>query len=192
VSAEHRGDAPVEVPAHRDLLAGQLGVEVDDAGVHRSRQGVEQLVDRVEGIPLDLQVHLPAQVDHGDSHAGSLDDGVAAPGILGREVRRSHDPLLGAEKGIGLAMPIGVVAERDHVDAGRKDLLRRLLGDSHAPRGVLAVRDDQVRHPLGPKLGHRRRQGLPAGPADDVPYEQEAHRGGSVVDRRRGRAELSR
>ncbi len=30
VGAEHRGDAAVEVPAHRHLLAGHLGVEVDD------------------------------------------------------------------------------------------------------------------------------------------------------------------
>jgi len=175
MGAEHGRDAPVEVPAHRDLLAGELGVEVDDDRVRRPPEGAEELVDRGERISLHLQVHLPAQVDHRDPHPGGLDDRVAAPWILGREVRRPHDPLLGVEKGIGLSVPIGVVAERDHVDARREDLLRRLLGDPHAARGVLAVGDDQVRHPVGPKPGHRRRQGLPARPADDVPYEEQAH-----------------
>ena len=43
VGAEDGGDAAVEVPAHRDLLAGHLGVEVDDHAV-----GLDPLEDRVD------------------------------------------------------------------------------------------------------------------------------------------------
>jgi len=38
VGAEHRRDAAIEVPAHRNLLAGELGVEVDDHRVGGSGQ----------------------------------------------------------------------------------------------------------------------------------------------------------
>ena len=38
VGAEHGGDASVQVPAHRHLLAGHLGVEVDDRPRRRSER----------------------------------------------------------------------------------------------------------------------------------------------------------
>ena len=158
-------------------------MKVDDDRVGCTGQGGEQLVDGAERIALHLQVHLPAEIDHGDAHPGGLDDRVTASRIRLREVDRAQDALLGVEVGIDLAMAVGVVAEGDHVGARREELLRGFLGDAYASRAVLAVDYDQIGHALGAQVGHRRRQGLPAGPPDDVPYEQEAHAGGSVEDR---------
>jgi len=182
MGAEHRGDPAVEVPAHRDLLAGELGMEVDDECVGGARQRFEQVIDGRKRVALDLQVHLAAQVDHRDSHAGGLDDRVPPPGVLRVEVGRPDDPLLGAEVAVGVLVPVGVVAEGDHVDAGVEDRLRRLLGDADATGHVLTVGDHQVGHVLGAQLGHRRRQALPSGLADDIPYEEQAHGRLSVDD----------
>jgi len=175
VRAEHGGDAPVQVPAHRHLLAGQLGVEVDDEGIGRPGERFEQLVDRRERVALDLQVHLTAQVDHRHSHSRCLDDGVAAAGIRRWKIGGADDPPLGVQIRIHLTVAVGVVAERDHVDPCLEDRLGRVRGYADAAGCVLAVRDDEIRHPLRPELRHRRRQALSAGLADDIPYEEEAH-----------------
>ncbi len=79
-------------------------------------------------------------------------------------------------------MPVGVIAESDHVGAGVEDLGGRLLGDPYTTGGVLAVDDDQVGAVLGTQLGHRRRQPCATGLADDVPYEKETHQ---AAERRR-------
>ena len=59
VGPEHRGHPAVEVPSHRDLLAGQLGVEVDEDRVGLPRQLVEQLVDRCEGVRSTCRCIVP-------------------------------------------------------------------------------------------------------------------------------------
>jgi len=186
VRAEHRGHAAVEVPAHRHLLAGQLGVEVDEERVPPSGKGGEQLVDGGERVALDLEMHLPAQVDHADPHARRLDDRVPAPRIRLGEVQRTQHARLRVEIGIDLAMAVGVVAEGDDVGARLEELLRRLLRDADPSGAVLAVDDDEIGHVLGAQSGHRRRQCLATGPPDDVPYEKEAHGGLSLEDRSAG------
>ena len=71
-----------------------------------------------------------------------LDDARAVAGLGGQEVRRAQDPLLLVEVLVDLAVAVGVVAERDHVDAGGEDLLaRHLRRDADAARRVLAVDD---------------------------------------------------
>jgi hypothetical protein len=69
-------------------------VEVDDEGVGGAGERFEQVVDRGEGVALDLQVHLAAQVDDRDPHAGRLDDRVPPPRVPRMEVGRPDDPLL--------------------------------------------------------------------------------------------------
>ena len=64
VGADDRGDAAVEVPAHRHLLARHLGVEVDEEGVGLAFQAVEDGVDLGERRAGGLELHLAAKVDH--------------------------------------------------------------------------------------------------------------------------------
>ena len=67
------------------------------------------------------------------------------PGWLRRKFagRRMRSVLV--EVGVDLAVAVGVVAERDHVDAGREQLVGDLRRDPDAAGGVLAVDDDEVR-----------------------------------------------
>ena len=76
--------------------------------------------------------------------------------------------------GVDLAMAVGVVAERDHVDAGREQLARDLRGDPEAAGGVLAVDDDEVGRVALAQRRQQRQQRALAEPADDVADEQDA------------------
>ena len=69
----------------------------------------------------------------------------AAPRLPTQVVERAHDPLLRIEIGIDLTPVVGVVAERDRVDASSKQLLGDLRRDPEATRDVLAVYHDERR-----------------------------------------------
>jgi hypothetical protein len=122
-----------------------------------------------------LQVEVAAEVDDGHLHPGRFGDRVPAPGVAGREVAGPHDALLRAEVGVDLAVAVGVVAQRDRIGAQTEDLVRRFRGDADPAPGVLAVDHDQIGQVLLAQAGHRRRQPLPPGLADDVADEEEAH-----------------
>ena len=78
------------------------------------------------------------------------------------------------EVGVDLALAVGVVAERDHVDAGREQLVGDLRRDPEAAGGVLAVDDDEVgREALAQRRQQRQQRAL-ADAADDVADEQDA------------------
>ena len=69
VRADDERGLPVEMPAHRDLLAGRLGVEVhdDDAGLGRMRFDLAQ--DHREGIVDRRHEHAAHDVDDADRAA---------------------------------------------------------------------------------------------------------------------------
>jgi hypothetical protein len=56
-----------------------------------------------------------------------------------------------------------VVAERDHVGAGREELVGVLWRDSDPARRVLAVEDDEVHAELPAEVGQHRADHAPAG-----------------------------
>ena len=104
----------------------------------------ERHLDLGERRAAGAQVEIPAHVDHAEAHAAALDHAGAVPGLAAQEVGGPHDPGLGVEIGVDLAAVIGVVAERDRVDAGRKQLVGDLRGDSQAAGDVLAVDDHEL------------------------------------------------
>ncbi len=71
MSADDGPDTPVEVPAHRHLLGGDLGVEVDEEDVDVALEPVEQRVGLCERRPGGAQLDLADQVD--DADAGAVD-----------------------------------------------------------------------------------------------------------------------
>ena len=96
------------------------------------------------------------------------------PGLAAQEVGRAQDRACVVQIGVDLAAVVGVVAERDHVDAGREQLVGDLRRDPEAARGVLAVDDDERR---GVALAQHRQaveQRAPPDAADDVADEQDA------------------
>jgi len=169
VGAEDGGDAAVEVPAHRHLLARHFGVEVDD---HRVLLVVaEDRVDGVEGGAGDTEADAAAEVHDADPHPLDLDHGVAAPGIPLRVVGRPDHPLLAVEELVGLAMAVDVVPRGNDADADAEEVVGRALGDPHPAGRVLAVDDHQVRRIALAQLRHRLPQTLAAGAADHVADE---------------------
>ena len=79
-----------------------------------------------------------------------------------------------------LAVP-GVVAERQHVGAGGEQRLGHLWAEAEAVRGVLGVHHHQIEAKGGPQAGKGGGDGLPAGAAEDVAEEEDAH-GGKIAE----------
>ena len=111
---------------------------------------------------------------------------VPRPGWRAQEVRGPQDEALLVEVGPDLAVAVGVVAERDHVDAGGEQLVGVLGRDADAARGVLAVGDDEVeRELLAQARAAARASARRPGGGDDVADEED---GRHALHGTRGRA----
>ena len=131
----------------RLLLAGRLGVEVDDDGVgaRLQRAGGELAVDGAEGA-VELG-HEDAAHGVDDEHVGAvpgLEEAGALPRRAGREIDRPQETGLALDEDEGLLLIEGVVAERHHVGAGVEEVAEDGFGDAEAPGRVLAIDDDEV------------------------------------------------
>ena len=177
VGAHARQRAPVEMPAHRHLLAGGLGVHVHEHGVAAVAQVRQQRVGLGEGRAHGAEEHLTREVDHAEAPPVRLDHRVAAARAALRVVGRAHDARLLVEVLVDLAVAVGVVAERDRVGAELEQLARGLAGDAHAARGVLAVDHHEVRLVLLADAGKQRGQRPAADAAHHVADEKELHDG---------------
>ena len=95
-------------------------------------------------------------------------------GLAAQEVDRPQDARLCVEIRVHLAPVVGVVPERDHVDARRDQLVRELGRDPQATGHVLAVGDHE--RGLVALAQHRQavQQGAPPDAPDDVADEQHA------------------
>ena len=175
VRPDARGHAPVEVPAHRDLLAGRLRVHVDEHGVGSVAQLGERGIRVRERRADGLQVHEAGQVDHAQAHAVPLDHGVPAARASLRVVRGPHDPLLAIQQVVHLAVPERVVAERDRVGPHLEQLARRLLRDPHAAGGVLPVHHHEVRLVRSTDLRQQRGERPASDAADHIADEEKLH-----------------
>ena len=141
---------------------------------------LEQPVDLLKRRPSGVQEHGAGEVDDPPAHAGLLDDRVAPARIALQIVGRADDAVGRVEELVDLAVPVDVVAGRDHVDAGVEHRRGGALGDAEAAGDVLAVGDDEVRGVALAQAGQRLDQRPPARLADDVADEQEplpAHAG---------------
>ena len=178
VGAEHGRHAAVEMPAHRDLLARRLGVHVDEDVVRRAGQLGDQRVGLGEGGAPRRHEHVARQVDHRQAHAVAGDDRVAVAGLGAQVVGGPQDPRLVVEVGVDLAMAVGVVAERDHIDAGREQLVGDLRRDPEPAGDVLAVDDDERRVVALAQQRQHAQQRPATGRADQVAAEKDSRRGG--------------
>ena len=111
-------------------------------------------VDLGERRASGAQEHVAAEVHDPEAHAVALDDAQAVPGLVAQVVVRAQDRVVLVEVAVDLAAVVGVVAERDDVDARGEQLVGDLRRDAEAAGGVLAVDDDE-----------RRLRGARAGPA---------------------------
>jgi len=163
VRADDGRDAAVEVPAQADLLARRLGVHVDEDVVDLALEAAEDRVDFDERRAAGAEVEVPREVDDPEAHAVALHDREAVARLRAEVVGRPQDPLLVVEVRVDLLAVIGVVAERDDVDARGEELVGDLRRDPEAAGDVLAVHDDERRRVA---LAERRQQAEERAPPD--------------------------
>src|SRR5262249_34824205 len=133
----------------------------------------ERRLDLRERRAPGAQIEVAAEVDHAQADAVAPDDGRAVARLDAQEVGGPQDPRLGIEVRIDLAPVIGVVAERDRVDAGGKQRARGLRRDPESAGDVLAVDDHERRLVALAQLWQALLQRAPANPADEVADEQD-------------------
>ena len=134
----------------------------------------QRRLDLGEGGAARLQEQVAAEVHHAEPHPVFLDHAHAASRLPAQVVERPHDPLLGVEVGVDLAPVVGVVAERDRVDAVAKQLLSDLRRDAKPTRHVLAVDHHERR---GMPLAQDRQaleQRVTPDAAHEIAHEQDA------------------
>ena len=106
---------------------------------------VHELVDHLEGADGRSEEERADQVDHGDLRSvGGRGERQPLAGSTLREVRRSDQAVALFQVRNDLATAPGVIAERDHVDAGREHPVRELGRDPDAVCKVLAVEDAEI------------------------------------------------
>src|SRR5688572_22496724 len=170
VGTDDRGEAAVEMPAHRDLLAGGFGVPIENANARRvSSELIEQTVDGAEWVVGRCHERSPDRV-HDEN---VLDHDPAAAGIAGREVDRTDREWQQLDVVEELALVPHVVPVRDHVRAGGIELARDVGRETRAARGVLTVHDREVDLIFLPDLRQERLDRVAPRTTNDVANKQD-------------------
>jgi len=176
VRPEHRGHAAVEPRRERDLLAGGLGVDVDEDHGCRCPGLLDELVDDLPHAVRRVEEERPEEVDDRDGGpVPSRDDREPAPRGATLEVRGPHDRRRRRQVGPDLFAPPRVVAQRQRVRPRGQQPFGEPWRDADAVCDVLAVDDAGVDlEPLA-EAGQQPLDRVAPGPADDVPDEQQPH-----------------
>jgi Glycosyltransferase family 87 len=191
VGAEHRRHPTVQEPPHGHLLAGRLGVEVDDHDLRLLASLAHEILGHRERAHGRIEEELAEQVDHGDRRAvGGLRHTPPLAGRRGGVVGRADDAAVHGQMLVHLPLAEGVVAERDHVDAGGVQAAGEPARDARAVGQVLAVCDHEVDLALGPQPGHLLLDDPPARCRDGIGDEEDPHRGLEEGRGRGGRPDL--
>ncbi len=176
VRPDDRRRAAVEKPAERDLLARRLGVEVDEHVVDLAVELAQGHVDVGERRAPGAQEEVAAEVHDAEADAVALDDAGPVAGLAAQVVVGPQDLPAPVHVVEDLAPVVGVVAERDDVDAGAEQLVGDLRRDAQAARRVLAVDDDERRVVALAQHRQQVEERPLAEPADDVAHEENGHR----------------
>ena len=139
-------DAAVEVPAHRDLLGGGLGVEVDEDDA-RLVLRTASISGRTTGERVVDGGHEDPSHDVDDRHRHAVRRR-ARPRDRARACRRGSWPVGAAadarDVGTDLLLVPAVIAAGDDVRRRTREVVGEVRRDAEARRGVLAVGDDEV------------------------------------------------
>src|SRR5687768_11478464 len=141
VGTDDGGEAAVEMPAHRDLLARRFGVPIENADARGvAAELIEEAVEGAERV-VGGRHERPSDRVH---HKNVLDHDPPSSRIAGREVDRPDREREQLDVVEELALVPDVVPVRDHVRAGGIELARDVGREPRAARGVLTVHDREV------------------------------------------------
>ena len=136
VGADDRAHAAVEIPARaRPSRSSPRRGSRRARGRTRPVELAERDVDVGERRAPGAQEEVAAEVHDAEPHAaGALHDADAVAGLAAQVVVGPQDRLVRVEVGEDLAPVVGVVAERDDVDAGGEQLVGDLRRDARGRR----------------------------------------------------------
>lgn len=181
VGSEDGGDAPVEIPAEGALLAGGLGVDVEQDDLRG--QLADQLVGLAEGVVAGGHEDASLKVEDGvllargklalvdaeawcaDGIVGGAKDAAAALVRVGGDGHVLED----------LALVPDVVSGGDDMSAEIEDLFGERRGNAEAARGVFAIDDKKVDGMSFEQVREVLAYDVAAGRAEDVADEEDIH-----------------
>ncbi len=186
VRADDRRHTTVEPARERHLLAGRLGMHVDENHRRLRPRLLDEVVDDLEHRGRGMEEQRAEDVDHrqppavGRRHGGKTSSRRAA-----RHVGGADDSIRSVEVRPDLGAPEGMVAERDRICARRQQLFGQTRRDPDSVRGVLAVHDARVDLELRAERLQALRQSSPPGSPHDVGDEENAQGAGDFATGRR-------
>ena len=145
VSADHGRNASIEMPAHGDFFARQLGVKIDetylDFGTQLGKESVGFAKRAIDGC----HVGAPLQIDNRAVDSVSrLDDNDAGTRQLRRVIGWTQQARLAREVVINFALVPDMIAAGEHVDAEAEQIVGQLRRDAEAAGGVFAIGDREM------------------------------------------------
>src|SRR2546428_10947931 len=176
VRPDARAHPPVQVPAHRERLAGRLGVHVHEDDRRLSAELGGELVGLPEGAVDRQHEDAPHEVHDRDLVGPALDGDVAHPGRARGEVRGTQEQVLFHDVLDDLLLVPDVVARGHHVGAGGEDLARDRRPHPATARGVVAVDNASEERVMLTELREQIRDRGTARLSVDVPDHQDVHR----------------
>ena len=166
--ADDGGHPAVEIPAHRFLLGGRLGVQIDKRRIVFPAPTGENTIRHLKGISCMLQIHHTRQVQHQHARRAAVKHGIAAARRGGGQIGGTQDIRAVVQHGVNRPVVQRMVAAGEHIDA-RVEQTPRILGrDTHDAGGVLAVGDHHVAPKLPPQPPQSAAQRVRRRAADNI------------------------
>ena len=162
--------------SHRLLLAGRLGVDVDDDRIGGLLERTCRKLALDRGKRIIERVHEDAAHGVDDQHARAVlgfDQRHAAAGRAGGEIDRAKQLGRALDEDQRLLLVPGMIAAGHRVGAGVEELLVDRLGDAEAAGGILAIHRDEIEPPVAHQPGQTLEQDGAAAAAHDVADEEE-------------------
>ena len=163
----------IEVIPHRHFFAGGLGVHLDDDDIRLLLQRGQYLIDRRIRAVGRLHENTADQRNHADCGAfGGLIDREILARRTWRKIGRANDIVGTFKRRNDVPLAIGMVAERNQVDAVFEQLVIDLRRQARAARRVLRVGDHAVDAAFLDKRQELVGQYAPARPSDNIANAQ--------------------
>lgn len=144
VRADHRGHASIEIPTHRNLLAGDLGVKVQEADLDGSIKFAQNTIRGAKRAIDRGHVSAALKVQYGAFYAipgADCNDSFARP--LG-VIPRSQEARLPVEVIENVAFVPNVIPGGEDVNAEFEEVFGDRGRDAESAGRVFAVRDDEI------------------------------------------------
>ena len=143
--SDQGGYSAIDIPAHRDLLAGHLGMEVDKSYFNVAGQRSEEFIGLPERTVGVRHIHTSLEIHHSATPAvAHLVDIDACAGTARRVICGPQKTRVAVEIFVNVALVPDVITGSHHVDAAAEQVVRDGRRDAESGGGIFSVRDHHV------------------------------------------------